>query len=85
MSIEAKPRALVVYYTFSQQTGRVADVMAEALAAQGYEVTKAAIEFTDPHWAKRFSARSDAVSRAADPDDLVSPADAEDRRDPHPG
>ena len=56
MSIEAKPRALVVYYTFSQQTARVAAVMAESLAAQGYEVEQAAIEFTDPRWAKRFSA-----------------------------
>lgn len=56
MSIEGKPSALVVYYTFSQQTGRVAAVMAASLAAKGYEVKQAAIEFTDPHWAKRFSA-----------------------------
>lgn len=55
MSIEGKPEALLVYYTLSQQTGRVAEVMSEALCANGYEVTKSAIEFTDPHWAERFS------------------------------
>lgn len=50
-----KPKALVVYYTFSQQTGRVAEAMAASLAAHGFEVEAAAIEFTDPKWAKRFS------------------------------
>ena len=50
-----KPRALVVYYTFSRQTGRVAEVVAEALSAKGYEVTSSAIEFTDPKWSERFS------------------------------
>ena len=55
MSGEAKPTALVVYFTFSQQTGRVAGVVADALGGKGYTVTKSAIEFTDPHWAERFS------------------------------
>ena len=54
-SSEPKPRALVVYFTFSQQTGRVAEAVADALGEQGYAVTKSAIEFTDPHWAERFS------------------------------
>ena len=49
------PRALLVYFTFSQQTGRVAGVMEEALAERGYDVTSSSIEFTDPHWSKLFS------------------------------
>ncbi len=55
MSIEAKPRALVVYYSFTQTTAKVADAMKESMEAKGYEVKQAAIEFTDPHWTKRFS------------------------------
>ena len=55
MTADAKPTALVVYFTFSQQTGRVAEVMEEALAEKGYDVTRSAIEFTDPHWTKVLS------------------------------
>jgi menaquinone-dependent protoporphyrinogen IX oxidase len=55
MTADRKPTALVVYHTFSQQTGRVAEVMAEALAEKGYEVTSSPIEFTDPKWSKLFA------------------------------
>ena len=55
MSIEAKPKALIVYHTFTHQTARVAAVMAESLAAKGYEVEQAEIEFTDPRWTGLFS------------------------------
>ena len=48
------PRVLFVYYTFSQQTGRVVDAMAEAFAARGCDVTKALIKFTDPRYTDRF-------------------------------
>ena len=48
MHADARQKALVLYFTFSQQTGRVAEVMAEALRATGYEVTTSAIEFPDP-------------------------------------
>lgn len=48
-------RILLVYYTFSLQTQRVAEVMAEALVARGFEVTTAAIELTDTRYAERFS------------------------------
>ena len=54
METPTKPRALVVYYTFSQQTERVADVIGETLGRRGFEVTRAKIEFTDTRWAKRF-------------------------------
>jgi flavodoxin len=48
-------KVLIVYYTYSQQTGKVADAMAKALQARGHEVTKALIEFTDHHYGERFS------------------------------
>ena len=54
MGAPAKPRVLVIYYTFSQQTKRVADVVAQSLEERGADVTKARIEFTDRRWAKRF-------------------------------
>jgi menaquinone-dependent protoporphyrinogen IX oxidase len=50
MTADTKPTALVVYFTFSQQTGRVAEVMEEGLTEKGYDVTRSAIEFTDSHW-----------------------------------
>jgi hypothetical protein len=48
------PKVLFVYYTFTKQAARVADAMAEVLRGEGWEVTEAAIEFTD----KRYSASS---------------------------
>jgi flavodoxin len=48
-------RALFVYYSFTQNTRRVARMMAETLRVRGYEVTEAAIEFTDPRYGPRFS------------------------------
>jgi flavodoxin len=52
--MQAKSRVLVVYYTFSKQTERVADVIAATLEDRGADVTKARIELTDKRWAKRF-------------------------------
>ena len=50
VSEATKPRVLIVYYTLTKQSGRVADAMAKALEAQGCEVAKAMIEFTDQRW-----------------------------------
>lgn len=50
-----KPQVLVVYYTFTEQTRRVADAMTASLTACGCNVAEAAIAFTDPNWANRFS------------------------------
>jgi menaquinone-dependent protoporphyrinogen IX oxidase len=50
-----RPRVLFVYYTHTNQAQRVCDSMAEVLRARGCEVSKAGIEFTDPHYAKNFS------------------------------
>lgn len=55
MSVEPKPKVLVVYYTLSKQTGRVADAMVAALTARGCDATKAAIEFTDERWVPKLS------------------------------
>lgn len=55
MSADEKPKVLIVYHTFTKQSGRVADAIAGELEARGCEVTKAMIELTDKRWAKVFS------------------------------
>jgi len=49
------PRVLLVYYSYTQQSRRVAEVMAELFRERGFEVHLAAIEFTDARYAKPFS------------------------------
>ena len=51
----AKPRVLIVYFTLTNQAGRVADAMAKALEARGCDVTKALIAFTDKRWVQKLS------------------------------
>ena len=55
MSATPKPRVLIVSYTLTKQTGRVADAMAEAFEARGCDVTKGMIEFTDDRWVPKLS------------------------------
>jgi hypothetical protein len=55
VSAETKPKVLLVYHTFSQQTGRVAQTMADRFTEHGCEVTSASLEFTDPKHSKIFS------------------------------
>jgi flavodoxin len=55
VSEATKPKVLIVYYTLTKQSGRVADAMAKALEARGCEVTKALIEFTDQRWVPKLS------------------------------
>jgi flavodoxin len=55
MSGGAKPKVLIVYYTLTKQSGRVADALAEVFEARGCAVTKALIEFTDERWAPKLS------------------------------
>ena len=50
----ARPRVLLVYYTYTQQTRKVVDTMAKVLRERGCEVQEAPIEFTDSRYAKRF-------------------------------
>jgi menaquinone-dependent protoporphyrinogen IX oxidase len=55
VSEQAQPRVLVVYYTLTKQSGRVADSLASALEEQGCDVAKASIEFTDERWVTKLS------------------------------
>jgi menaquinone-dependent protoporphyrinogen IX oxidase len=48
-------RVLIVFFTYTQQSRRVAETLAEALRADGCTVDLAAIEFTDKRWAERFT------------------------------
>src|SRR4051795_423768 len=49
------PRALLAYYTYTQQSLKVAEVIAEVLRERGCEVHLAGIELTDSRYAERFS------------------------------
>ena len=51
----AKPQVLFVYYTYTQQSLRVVEAMADVLRGRDCDVRQAAIEFTDKRWAERFS------------------------------
>jgi len=51
----SRPRVLILYYTYTQQSKLVAEVMAEALRQRGCDVHQAAIGFTDKRWAERFT------------------------------
>jgi menaquinone-dependent protoporphyrinogen IX oxidase len=53
-STVATPSVLIVYYSYTQQTRRVAEEMAGVLRGRGCAVNLAAIEFTDPRYQKRF-------------------------------
>ena len=54
MSAETKPRVLIVFHTVTNQSGRVADAIANELEARGCEATKAMIEFTDSRWCRIY-------------------------------
>jgi len=49
-----KPSVLFVYYTYTQQTRKVIDAMADVLQGRGCDVQLGAIEFVDPRYEKRF-------------------------------
>ena len=55
MTADIRPKVLLVYFTLSKQTGRVAEAMAQALEVRGCDVTKALIEFTDQRWVPKLS------------------------------
>jgi hypothetical protein len=54
MDSAKKPSVLFVYYSYTQQTLKVVEAMAEALRNRGCETFLGAIEFTDPRYAGRF-------------------------------
>lgn len=49
------PRVLIVYYTHTQQSLKVAEAVAGVLRKRGCDVTQAGIEFTDPRYLEKFS------------------------------
>lgn len=49
------PKVLFVYYSYSQQTRRVVDAMADIFRERGCDVRLALIEFTDPRYSGRFA------------------------------
>jgi hypothetical protein len=49
-----KPSVLFVYYTYTRQTLKVVEAMAQVLRDRGSEAVLAGIEFTDPRYADRF-------------------------------
>ena len=55
MSTETKPKVLVVYFSLTRQSARVAEAMTQALAARGCGVAKACIEFTDERWGPKLA------------------------------
>lgn len=48
------PRILCIYYSYTKQTLKVTEAMAEVLRDRGCEVQLAAIEFTDSRYTPRF-------------------------------
>ena len=55
MSTETKPKVLVVYYSLTKQSARVAEAITQALRARGCDATNALIEFTDERWVPKLS------------------------------
>ena len=54
MNAKHKPSILFVYFTYTKQTLKVVEAMSEVLQRRGCDVHRAAIEFEDPRYAKRF-------------------------------
>ena len=54
MNPATKPSGLFIYFTYTNQTRKVIDAMAEVLRGRGCDVQLATIEFTDPRYAGRF-------------------------------
>jgi menaquinone-dependent protoporphyrinogen IX oxidase len=51
----ARPQVLLVYYTYTQQSLKVAEAMADTLRERGCDVRLAGIELTDSRYAERFT------------------------------
>jgi menaquinone-dependent protoporphyrinogen IX oxidase len=53
--IEAAPRVLLVFYSYTQQSRKVAETMAAVFRERGCDADLAGIEFTDARYADRFT------------------------------
>jgi hypothetical protein len=54
MDATDKPKVLFAYYSYTQQTKKIVDTMADVLGDRGCDVHIGAIEFLDPRYAERF-------------------------------
>jgi hypothetical protein len=54
MDLATKPSVRFIYFTYTNQTRKVMDAMAEVLRDRGCDSQLAAIEFTDPRYASRL-------------------------------
>jgi flavodoxin len=54
VNAETKPRVLVVYFTLTKQSARVAEAMSKALVGRGCDVATAGIEYTDERWTPKL-------------------------------
>jgi menaquinone-dependent protoporphyrinogen IX oxidase len=54
MAPETRPSVLCAYFSYTNQTKKVLDVMADVLRVGGCNVTLALIELIDPRYEKRF-------------------------------
>jgi flavodoxin len=54
MPEQRNPSVLFIYFTYTNQTAKVLDAMAEVLGSRGCEVTMSCLEFTDPRYEARF-------------------------------
>src|SRR3954454_20704937 len=52
---EPTPRVLLVFYSYTFQSRRVAEMMADVFQGRGCDVQLAAVEFNDPRYAERFT------------------------------
>ncbi|UXA15923.1 flavodoxin family protein [Mycobacterium sp. SMC-4] len=52
---DRKPRVLLLFYSYTGQTGKVLDAAEEVFRKRGYLVDRALIEFTDPKYSEKFS------------------------------
>jgi hypothetical protein len=52
---DRRPRVLLLYYTYTGQSLRVLEAAGEVFGERGYDVAKAAIEFTDQRYSEPFS------------------------------
>jgi len=59
-------KALLIYYTFTGETKRVIDLTNDELAAAGFEVTTARIDFADPELRLRRPASPGTIKRWCD-------------------
>lgn len=54
MAEAGRPQVLVVYFSYTNQTKKIVDAMADVWRDRGCDVHLGAIEFTDPRYADRF-------------------------------